>query len=146
MVATNLYGSIVTNVVCGIVGGAGLLSGRNYGDHYAVFEPGTRNTGTAIAGKNKANPIAMLNASVDLLNHLNLKPYANMISDAIYKTTVDDQIRTMGKGGRKGEGEDFVNNFIVECLSDLGGTNTSREVVDNILRHLEAEHVHWYAK
>lgn len=96
MVATNLYGSIVTNVVCGIVGGAGLLSGRNYGDHYAVFEPGTRNTGTAIAGQNKANPIAMLNASVDLLNHLDLKPYANMISDAIYKTTVDDQIRTMG--------------------------------------------------
>ena len=97
MVMTNLYGSIVTNVVCGIVGGAGLLSGRNYGDHYAVFEPGTRNTGTAIAGKNKANPIAMLNASVDLLNHLNLKSYANLISDAIYKTTVDDQIKTIGK-------------------------------------------------
>ena len=64
MVLTNLYGSIVTNVVCGIVGGAGLLSGCNYGDHYAVFEPGTRNTGTAIAGKNLANPVAMLNASV----------------------------------------------------------------------------------
>lgn len=99
MVMTNLYGSIVTNVVCGIVGGAGLLSGRNYGDHYAVFEPGTRNTGTAIAGKNLANPIAMLNASVDLLNHLNLKPYADSISDAIYKTIVDDQIRTAGKRG-----------------------------------------------
>ena len=45
---TNLYGSIVSNVVCGLLGGAGLLSGRNYGDHYAVFEPGTRNTGTCI--------------------------------------------------------------------------------------------------
>lgn len=98
MVLTNLYGSIVSNVVCGIFGGAGLLSGRNYGDHYAVFEPGTRNTGTSIAGKNMANPIAMLNASVDLLNHLNLKSYATMISDAIYKTTVDDQIRTKGEG------------------------------------------------
>lgn len=97
MILTNLYGSIVTNVLCGIMGGAGLLSGRNYGDHYAVFEPGTRNTGTSIAGKNKANPIAMLNASVDLLNHLDLKPYANMLSEAIYKTTVDDQIRTMGE-------------------------------------------------
>lgn len=145
MVATNLYGSIVTNVVCGIVGGAGLLSGRNYGDHYAVFEPGTRNTGTAIAGKNKANPIAMLNASVDLLNHLNLKPYANMISDAIYKTTVDDQIRTMGKRGVS-EWRGFCFLITFYCLLDLGGTNTSREVVDNILRHLEAEHVHWYAK
>lgn len=97
MVMTNLYGSIVTNVVCGLVGGAGLLSGRNYGDHYAVFEPGTRNTGTAIAGKNKANPIAMLNAGVDLLNHLGHKQHANAISDAIYKTIVDDNIKTAGE-------------------------------------------------
>lgn len=97
MVMTNLYGSIVTNVVCGLVGGAGILSGRNYGDHHAVFEPGTRNTGTAIAGKNKANPIAMLNASVDLLNHLGHKHHANAISDAIYKTIVDDNIKTAGE-------------------------------------------------
>lgn len=33
MIMTNLYGSIVSNVVCGIIGGAGLLSGKNYGDH-----------------------------------------------------------------------------------------------------------------
>jgi isocitrate/isopropylmalate dehydrogenase len=33
MIMTNLYGTIVSNVVCGLVGGAGLLSGRNYGDH-----------------------------------------------------------------------------------------------------------------
>ena len=46
MIMTNLYGTIVSNVVCGLVGGPGILSGKNYGDHYAVFEPGTRNTGT----------------------------------------------------------------------------------------------------
>lgn len=45
MLMTNLYGSIVSNVVCGLLGGAGLLSGKNYGDQFAVFEPGTRNTG-----------------------------------------------------------------------------------------------------
>ena len=33
MITTNLYGTIVSNVICGLVGGAGLLSGRNYGDH-----------------------------------------------------------------------------------------------------------------
>jgi hypothetical protein len=33
MIMTNLYGSIVSNVVCGLIGGAGLLSGKNYGDH-----------------------------------------------------------------------------------------------------------------
>lgn len=31
MLMTNLYGSIVSNVICGLMGGAGLLSGRNYG-------------------------------------------------------------------------------------------------------------------
>lgn len=35
---TNLYGTIVSNVICGIAGGAGLLSGKNYGDHVSVFE------------------------------------------------------------------------------------------------------------
>lgn len=34
---TNLYGTIVSNVICGLIGGAGLLSGRNYGDHVSFF-------------------------------------------------------------------------------------------------------------
>ncbi|XP_059621475.1 isocitrate dehydrogenase [NAD] subunit gamma, mitochondrial isoform X3 [Phlebotomus argentipes] len=93
---TNLYGTIVTNVICGLIGGAGLLSGKNYGDHYAIFEPGTRNTGTAIAGKNIANPVAMLNASVDMLHHLGHKHHASIISEAIYKTVVEDNLRTKG--------------------------------------------------
>lgn len=29
----NLYGSIVSNVICGLIGGAGLLSGKNFGDY-----------------------------------------------------------------------------------------------------------------
>lgn len=33
----NLYGTIVSNVICGLVGGAGLLSGKNYGDHVSVI-------------------------------------------------------------------------------------------------------------
>lgn len=94
---TNLYGTIVSNVICGLMGGAGLLSGRNYGDHYAVFEPGTRNTGSSIAGKNIANPIAMLNASVDMLHHLGHKNHADAIQNAIYKTLCEDRIHT-GRG------------------------------------------------
>jgi isocitrate dehydrogenase (NAD+) len=33
---TNLYGTIVSNVICGLVGSAGLLSGKNYGDHVST--------------------------------------------------------------------------------------------------------------
>lgn len=61
-----------------------------------MFEPGTRNTGTAIAGKNIANPIAMLNASVDMLYFLGHKTYADAISNAIRKTIVEDRIHTPG--------------------------------------------------
>nr|XP_018899024.1 PREDICTED: isocitrate dehydrogenase [NAD] subunit gamma, mitochondrial isoform X1 [Bemisia tabaci] len=116
MLTTNLYGSIVSNVICGLLGGAGLLSGRNYGDHYAVFEPGTRNTGTAIAGKNIANPIAMLNASVDMLEHLGHDSHAEVIRTAINKTISEDHIHT----------------------PDLGGQATSIDVVQNIIKHVQA--------
>lgn len=116
MVMPNLYGAIVSNVICGLIGGAGLLSGKNYGDHYAIFEPGTRNTGTAIAGKNIANPIAMINASVDLLEHLGKKEHADMIKNAVLKTTCEDNIRT----------------------PDIGGTASSTEVVDRIIEHIKA--------
>lgn len=112
MVMPNLYGAITSNVICGLMGGAGLISGKNYGDHYAVFEPGTRNTGTAIAGKNIANPIAMLNASVDMLDHLGHIRHANIIRLAIDKTINEDKIHT----------------------PDLGGTATSIDVVQNIIK------------
>ncbi|VVC98859.1 unnamed protein product [Leptidea sinapis] len=114
MLMTNLYGSIVSNVVCGILGGAGLLSGRNYGDHYAVFEPGTRNTGTAIAGKNVANPIAMINASIDMLEHLGHHFHADLIRRALNKTVNIDRILT----------------------PDVGGTASSTEVVGSIIGNI----------
>ncbi|RZC36672.1 isocitrate dehydrogenase [NAD] subunit gamma, mitochondrial-like, partial [Asbolus verrucosus] len=114
MIMTNLYGSIVSNVVCGLIGGAGLLSGKNYGDHYAIFEPGTRNTGTAIAGKNIANPIAMLSASVDMLHHLGHTQHAELIQRAIEKTICEDKIHT----------------------PDLGGSAKSTDIVQRIIDHI----------
>ncbi|KRT81046.1 hypothetical protein AMK59_5761 [Oryctes borbonicus] len=114
MIMTNLYGSIVSNVVCGLIGGAGLLCGKNYGDHYAIFEPGTRNTGTAIAGKNIANPVAMLNAAVAMLEHLGHTKHAKLIENAIIQTICHDNIRTQ----------------------DIGGTNSSTDVVQAIIDHI----------
>ncbi|KAK7013172.1 Isocitrate dehydrogenase [NAD] subunit gamma 1, mitochondrial [Halocaridina rubra] len=116
IVLPNLYGNVVSNIVCGLVGGAGILSGRNYGDHFAVFEPGTRNTGTTMAGRNIANPIAMLNASCDMLEHLNLSYHANLIRDAINKTLNVDMIHTV----------------------DLGGQATSLDVIQNIIKIIQA--------
>lgn len=119
IVTTNLYGSITSNVICGLLGGAGLLSGKNYGDQYSIFEPGTRNTGKSIAGKNIANPIAMLNAAVDMLRHLGHKQHAAVIQNAINKTIMEG-IHT----------------------KDLGGTATSRDVVDNIKKLIKNDLTH----
>lgn len=38
MLMPNLYGNIISNIACGLVGGPGLVSGMNIGDKYAVFE------------------------------------------------------------------------------------------------------------
>ena len=39
MVMPNLYGNIVGNIGAGLVGGAGLVAGKNLGTHYVMFEP-----------------------------------------------------------------------------------------------------------
>ncbi|XP_050740064.1 isocitrate dehydrogenase [NAD] subunit gamma, mitochondrial-like [Eriocheir sinensis] len=115
MILPNLYGNVVSNVACGLVGGPGLLSGRNYGEHFAVFEPGTRNTGTSVAGLNVANPVAMLNAACDMLDHLGLTAHSGLIRKAIDKTINVDLIHT----------------------ADIGGQATSLDVVQNIIHEVQ---------
>uniref|UniRef100_A0ABM0GXH0 Isocitrate dehydrogenase [NAD] subunit, mitochondrial n=1 Tax=Saccoglossus kowalevskii TaxID=10224 RepID=A0ABM0GXH0_SACKO len=115
MVMPNLYGNILSNIGAGLVGGPGVVPGCNIGSDYAVFESGTRNTGASIAGKNIANPTAMLLASTLMLEHLNLHDYAKTISDAIWKTISQDKIHT----------------------PDLGGMATTTDVVHNIMKEIQ---------
>ncbi|CAG0912300.1 unnamed protein product [Notodromas monacha] len=84
---------------------------------YALFEPGTRNTGTALAGKNVANPISMVNASIDMLDHLGLRHYAAILRIAIQKTITSDKIMT----------------------KDIGGSNSTTDVIDCIKKRIEQE-------
>jgi len=115
MVLTNLYGTIVSNLVCGLIGGPGVISGSNIGPRYAIFEPATRNTGSKLIGKNRANPCAMLNAGADLLNHLGLKYHSDLIKSAVDSTVNIDKVHT----------------------EDLGGSATSMDVVQNVINHVK---------
>ncbi|ENN73000.1 hypothetical protein HUJ04_005600 [Dendroctonus ponderosae] len=121
LVTPNLYGNILSNIACGLVGGAGLMSGKNFGPDCALFEAGSRHL-TFIDDDN-LNPIAMLNASKDLLRYLGLGDYAELIKQAIKKTLSVDKVQT----------------------HDLGGSNTSDEVVEaiksNISDLLKSAHV-----
>lgn len=42
IITPNLYGNIVTNIICGLLGGPGLISGQNFSDTCAVFECASR--------------------------------------------------------------------------------------------------------
>ncbi len=117
MVLTNLYGTIVSNILCGLIGGPGILSGANMGPKYAIFETGTRNTGTSLAGTNSANPCAMLNASADLLQHLKLDSHAALVRDAVHRTLNEDRVFT----------------------ADVGGQATTIDFVQNVVRHIREE-------
>ncbi|XP_028567561.1 isocitrate dehydrogenase [NAD] subunit gamma, mitochondrial isoform X1 [Podarcis muralis] len=100
MVMPNLYGNIVNNVCAGLVGGPGLVPGANYGRDYAVFETATRNTGKSIAGKNIANPTAMLLASCMMLDHLKLHNHASIIRKAVLASMDEAETHTPDIGGQ----------------------------------------------
>ncbi|VDM64900.1 unnamed protein product [Angiostrongylus costaricensis] len=117
MLMPNLYGNIISNIACGLVGGPGLVSGMNIGEKYAVFETGTRNTGTSLAGKDLANPTAFIRASVDMLRYLNCHYHANLISDALWKALVEQRTHTRDVGGTH-KASDVVN-MTLENISSI---------------------------
>ena len=119
-----LQGTIASNLICGLTGGPGLTAGGNFGPKYALFEPGTRNTGTDLVGRNKANPVAMLAASVQLLEHIGLNRSAEIIGKAIDSTVNKDKVHT----------------------EDLGGNASTQEVVDSILLNVQKEMSSYFFK
>ncbi|KAI8144256.1 isocitrate dehydrogenase, NAD-dependent [Fennellomyces sp. T-0311] len=111
LVMPNLYGSILSNVGAGLVGGPGIIPGGNFGREYAVFEPGCRHVGADISGSNVANPTAMILSSVMMLRHMGLEEHANRISNAVYRTIQSGKVKTRDMGGSSGTDE-FTNAVI----------------------------------
>jgi len=104
----NLYGTIVSNVCCGMIGGAGVPAGANVGQNIAVFEQGARHVGLDIAGKNIANPTGMLLASVLLLRHISLPSFADRLEHAVH-TVINKQLAVTRDLGGKSTTSDFAN-------------------------------------
>jgi isocitrate dehydrogenase (NAD+) len=65
----NLYGDLVSDLCAGMVGGLGVAPGANFGTDCAVFES-VHGSAPDIAGKNVANPLALLMSATMMLNHL----------------------------------------------------------------------------
>jgi isocitrate dehydrogenase (NAD+) len=82
IVTTNLFGDILSDLASGLVGGLGLAPGANIGYNAAIFEA-VHGSAPDIAGKNIANPTALLLAGVMMLRHLNENDAADRIERAV---------------------------------------------------------------
>jgi len=69
LVLENLYGDIISDLCAAFVGGLGLVPGANFGDACAIFEA-VHGSAPDIAGKDLANPTALLRSALLMLRHL----------------------------------------------------------------------------
>ena len=69
VVSTNMFGDILTDLGSVLQGGMGMAVGCNVGDDHAMFEP-IHGSAPPMAGKDVANPLAMLGATAEALRWL----------------------------------------------------------------------------
>src|SRR5499426_4828696 len=98
MLLENLYGDIISDLAAGLVGGLGVVPGANIGELGAVFEA-VHGSAPDIAGKNIANPTALLQTAIMMLRHLGERAAADLIERAMIHTLANKQVRTRDLGG-----------------------------------------------
>jgi tartrate dehydrogenase/decarboxylase/D-malate dehydrogenase len=116
MVASNLFGDILTDLGAAVSGSLGVAPGANLNpprDHPSMFEP-IHGSAPDIAGKGIANPIGAIWAAALMLDHLGQPDASHEIVAAIEQVLGDGRVRT----------------------PDLGGTATTRAVADAVMAAL----------
>ena len=113
IVTTNLFGDILSDEGAGLVGGLGLIPSANIGEDAALFEP-VHGSAPDIAGKNIANPIAMMLSAVMMLRYLGENEAADRFEAAVL--TVLNEADTL--------------------TGDLGGSATTSELAGEVKNKL----------
>jgi len=114
LVMPNLYGDILSDLCAGLIGGLGLTPSGNIGTDGAIFEA-VHGTAPDIAGKDLANPTALLLSSVMMLRYMDLYDQAAKIETAAFQVIKDGNVIT----------------------GDLGGKAKCSEFTDEIIRKIE---------
>jgi isocitrate dehydrogenase (NAD+) len=110
----NLYGDIISDLCAAFVGGLGLVPGANLGTDCAIFEA-VHGSAPDIAGKNLANPTAILRSSLLMLRHLGEHDAALKIRNALEKVYRSRDKLTRDVGGKAGTSE--FADFIIEAMA-----------------------------
>lgn len=95
----NLYGDIVSDLAAGLVGGLGVVPGANIGDDIAVFEA-VHGAAPNIAGQGIANPTALIQSAVLMLNYIGEREPAERIQGALEKVLAEGKTMTRDMGGQ----------------------------------------------
>jgi len=114
LVMPNLYGDIVSDLCAGLVGGLGVVGAANLGAEIGVFEA-VHGSAPDIAGKQLANPTALLLSAVLMLHHLGEDGPADRVMGALGRVLSAAKIRTR----------------------DLGGTASTLEFADAVCREID---------
>jgi isocitrate dehydrogenase (NAD+) len=97
----NLYGDILSDLCSAFVGGLGLVPGANLGAHCAIFEA-VHGSAPDIAGQDKANPTALLQSAILMLDHLEESATAARIQSALEAVYTEGKTLTRDVGGTSG--------------------------------------------
>ena len=116
VVTTNMFGDILSDLTAGLVGGLGLIPGANIGDDAALFEA-VHGSAPDIAGKNLANPAAVIMAGVMMLNHLGEFDAAKCIQTAIEKVVREGKYVTPDLNPQSKVGTKEMGDAIVGAMS-----------------------------
>ena len=95
IVASNLFGDILSDAFAGLVGGLGFAASGNIGDTVAVFEP-THGSAPKYAELNPpiVNPIAMILSAAMMVEHVGENDKAERIRNAVAEVVKEGKVRT----------------------------------------------------
>jgi len=132
IVASNLFGDILSDAFAGLVGGLGFAASGNIGEEVAVFEP-THGSAPKYAELNPpiVNPIAMILSAAMMLDHLGEATKAERIRKAIAAVVQEGKVRTYDMmrltGGPKAitEGAASTVQMTDAILTKLGKEQTA---------------------
>ncbi|HXP47396.1 MAG TPA: isocitrate/isopropylmalate family dehydrogenase [Terriglobales bacterium] len=95
IIASNLFGDVISDAFAGLIGGLGFAASGNIGDEVAVFEP-THGSAPKYAELDPpiVNPIAMILSAAMLLDHIGEKAKADRVRAAIAAVVSEGKVRT----------------------------------------------------